>query len=310
MDAGPSLWLELTPHCNLDCQFCYNPWRPAAVTDYPAMSDGAQYVQNVLRLVEHVDFAYVALSGGEPLLYRGLDDLVRVLHEHGQHTILTTNGRLAGRARLEALGALGLSAVQVPILAASPEIHDRLAGRACWREAILTLALTLELGLQAIVIFVTTGMNVHELPRVLRMVAAMGGRHVIMSELQPVGSAVNHADGLSLTGEAFVEAAAKGVAFAAEAGMSLKVVRHAANLAEGLDFSRGPWSRWTLTPSAELKICNFSAKTLGRVTDMPEPSFRRLVDDLQGGRVTAYTDSVDNCACLRAASAVDAVTGR
>ena len=31
----PSLWLELTAHCNLNCAFCYNEWRPRVRGEYP-----------------------------------------------------------------------------------------------------------------------------------------------------------------------------------------------------------------------------------------------------------------------------------
>lgn len=227
---------------------------------------------------------------------------MHALHKQDQYTILTTNGRLATRDRLTTLRAAGLSAVQVPILAASPEVHDDLARRRSWRAAVLTVALALELGLHVIVIFVTTASNVRELPAVLNMVSALGVRNVVMSELQPVGSAIGNEEQLTLAATDFLTAAAEAGALARSMGISLRVVRHAANLERKLDFNGGPWSRWTLTSAAELKLCNFSSMTLGTPLGMPEQQLDNLVNDLQRGDMTAHSGSVDNCACLRAST--------
>jgi MoaA/NifB/PqqE/SkfB family radical SAM enzyme len=296
--ARPSLWLELTPYCNLDCQFCYNPWRPGSTHSYPQILPYADYLDSVQRLVDRIDFSYVTLSGGEPLLYRQLDDLVNALHERRQHTILTTNGQLLHRSRMEALQAAGLSAVQVPILAATPELHDELARKHCWRAAVLALTLSLEFGLHTVAIFVTTASNVEELPLVLKLVAALGGRHFVLSELQPVGSAAEKTEQLAISSEAFSSAAANARDVASELSLSLRVVRHADGLPDR-NLSGTSWSRWTLTPSAELKLCNFSAKTIGRVSHLTDEALDRLIEDYQEGRVERFAHSVDNCACLR-----------
>jgi MoaA/NifB/PqqE/SkfB family radical SAM enzyme len=135
-----TLWLELTPSYNLHCVFCYNPWRSEPKAAHPATLPHNEYVALVTRLVSRRRFSYVALSG-EPLLYTELPALVEALRRNGQHSVLTTNGCLLNRDRLTLLVNAGLSGLQVPVLAATPALHDRLSGRPSWEQAIHALAL-------------------------------------------------------------------------------------------------------------------------------------------------------------------------
>ena len=67
------------------------PLRSRGKSAYPVAAPYDELRHGVDRLIQNVSFRYVALSGGEPLLYAPLLKLIGWLSERKQSTILTTN---------------------------------------------------------------------------------------------------------------------------------------------------------------------------------------------------------------------------
>jgi MoaA/NifB/PqqE/SkfB family radical SAM enzyme len=94
--------LALTNACNLACEGCYRD--PGPRREWPA-DEAFQVLAGLAR----AGTLEVALGGGEPLAWPGVDELVRRLHDETPLAIsLTTNGTLLSRERVRALaGAYG-----------------------------------------------------------------------------------------------------------------------------------------------------------------------------------------------------------
>ncbi|WP_369184364.1 GTP 3',8-cyclase MoaA [Streptomyces sp. Y1] len=137
------LRVSLTDRCNLRCTYCM----PAEGLDW-LPREGVLTDDEVLRLVrvgvERLGVRSVRLTGGEPLLRRGLVALVGRLAALGVELSLTTNG--IGLARAAAgLRAAGLRRVNVSLDTLRPErfaaltrrdrLPDVLAGLAAARAA-------------------------------------------------------------------------------------------------------------------------------------------------------------------------------
>jgi MoaA/NifB/PqqE/SkfB family radical SAM enzyme len=290
----PSLWLELTAHCNLNCAFCYNEWRPRVRGDYPVALSFDDQCVNIARLIERIDFEFVALSGGEPLLNPFLLDLVDWLSIRRQWTILTTNGRAFNRNRAELLKESGLNGVQVPLLAADPDLHDALSGRACWVQVVTALALALELGFTTSVTFVLTRSNAAELPHVIKLLSQIGVRRIIVVTLQLGGSAVPNAKDLYIADDVAIPLVELARSTAEKEGVQLVAVPD-----RSLTAAPGrPWLRWALSPNGELKLCNLSTKTLGHLSTISEADLDELASDLAVGRLDKFRDRVDTCTCF------------
>lgn len=114
------LRISVTDRCNLRCQYCMPP------EGVPLFCH-----EDVLSLEEIRDFAAVAvelgvdkvrLTGGEPLLRRGIVDLVRMLAAIPgiRDLAMTTNGTLLDRYAAD-LRAAGLKRVNVSMDSAIPE---------------------------------------------------------------------------------------------------------------------------------------------------------------------------------------------
>lgn len=298
--GGISLWLELTPRCNLGCAFCYNPWRPEPAAAHPPALEAAGYIAAIEPLIVRHAFDYVALSGGEPLLYSGLEQLTAALARHGQRPLLTTNGRLLTRARLERLRDAGLVAVQVPLLAATPEVHDRLSGRRCWRQALRALALGLEHGLSTAATFVATQENCDELPSTVELLASLGVRRLVVNELHARGAAEGRPE-LSVAPAALKRQLHAASAAGERRGVDVCFVA----ASDELDHRSGPlsaWHRLAVAPDGQLKLCNQSRTTLGALGQLGDAELERIVADLATGTLAPYRRRVDSCSCFERAS--------
>jgi len=222
--------------------------------------------------------------------------LVRALGAQGKRTVLTTNGRLLDRPKLDALRASGLSAVQIPILAGTPSIHNQLSRVRCWREAVFALALSVELGLHAVGVFVATASNISELSTVVDVLEAIGVQNLIVNELQPVGSASQFLDQLAVSPVVFSRTIDEVARLNPTSSLNIKIVRHASSF--GTITNSRVWTRWSITSSGELKLCNLSSKTLGKIEQLTDEEIERLAEDYRHGNLKPMSAYVDNCACF------------
>lgn len=135
--TATDLRVSLTDHCNLRCTYCM----PAEGLDWMPREEQLSD-DEVVRLVtvgtELLGIREVRFTGGEPLLRRGLVDIVRRCAQSGSAELsLTTNG--IGLARVAGtLAEAGLSRVNVSLDTIRPEtyrtitlrdrLHDVVAG--------------------------------------------------------------------------------------------------------------------------------------------------------------------------------------
>lgn len=115
-----SLRLSVTDRCNLRCSYCMPEdeytWLPRE-----SLLTFEELVR-LARIFASLGAHKVRLTGGEPLLRRDLNELVRMLaREPEVHDLaLTTNGLMLSR-QIEALAAAGLKRVTISLDTLSPE---------------------------------------------------------------------------------------------------------------------------------------------------------------------------------------------
>lgn len=172
--VATDLRVSLTDRCNLRCSYCM----PAEGLDW-LPDDSVLTDDEVVRLirigVELLGIREVRFTGGEPLVRRGLVDIVRRTHALGVETSLTTNA--LGLARTaEALAAAGLDRVNVSLdsirrdsfhtITRRDRLHDVLAGLEAAREA--------GLGPVKVNAVLMRGINDTQAPELLRWAIAEG----------------------------------------------------------------------------------------------------------------------------------------
>ncbi len=121
------LRLSITDKCNLNCLYC----SPGRLVPKLSQEDILSY-EEILRLVSiavPLGITKVRITGGEPLVRKGLYDFIRELHKiKGIEDIaLTTNGVLLNE-NVERLVGSGLKRINVSLDTLSPEKFRKITG--------------------------------------------------------------------------------------------------------------------------------------------------------------------------------------
>lgn len=178
-----------TRRCNLRCLHCYSSSSP----DERSMLD-ASLLKDAVSDAADSGYNWVSLSGGEPLMYPPLAEVLQHARRAGLQTAIATNGMLLDARRLDAIGAhVDLIAISVDgtpashnSLRASPRAFELMASRlAALRERNLNFGF----------IFTLTQHNLHELQWVVRFALDEGAKLVQVHPLDEVGHAAEHLHG-------------------------------------------------------------------------------------------------------------------
>jgi cyclic pyranopterin phosphate synthase len=145
--VATDLRVSLTDRCNLRCTYCM----PAEGLDWlpsPTLLTDDEVVRLVDVAVRQLGVREVRFTGGEPLVRRGLVDIVRrtALLRPRPEISVTTNG--LGLARLaDDLAAAGLDRVNVSLDTPRPETFLALTRRDRWHDVVDGLAAAQRAGL-------------------------------------------------------------------------------------------------------------------------------------------------------------------
>ena len=172
------LRISVTDRCNFRCRYCMPRERfgeehtflpKRALLSFPEIH---RFVKACLPL----GLKKVRITGGEPLLRPGLEELVSMLSETGVETALTTNASLLSR-HAEVLAASGLDRVTVSLDALDPDIHSMMADCTVPVEDVLEgiqSALDNDLGPVKVNCVVQRGVNESEVPALVRKFRGTG----------------------------------------------------------------------------------------------------------------------------------------
>ncbi|MBS0561783.1 MAG: radical SAM protein [Proteobacteria bacterium] len=172
-----------TRRCNLRCEHCYSASGPDMDGELPLAA-----VEALLGDLVGEGFNAIAISGGEPFMWRPLPRLLESARAVGLFTSVTTNGLLLDPRRLQALAPhLSLLAVSVDGM---PESHDRLrASSGAFGRMRRKLSNVRDCGIPFGVIFTLTLENLNELAWVTAFAAEEGASLVQVHPLERVGRA-------------------------------------------------------------------------------------------------------------------------
>jgi MoaA/NifB/PqqE/SkfB family radical SAM enzyme len=183
------LQLHPTRRCNLACTHRYSSSGPDAQEELP-LSLLLPCLEDAARL----GYTQLAVSGGEPLLYRGLAQLLAHARSVGMTTTMTTNGMLATYNRFGPIAPL------VDVLAVSidgrREEHDRIRGRVgAFDRTLENLEVLRDTGVAFGFIFTLTQHNADSLEFVVRLAAEQGAASVQVHPLSLHGRAATQTSG-------------------------------------------------------------------------------------------------------------------
>ena len=177
--------VSLTDRCNFNCVYCHNEGLgdTRGPTDPSADEMGADEVVRLLRVARGFDVTRVKLTGGEPLLRRDLEDIVRRVSPFMEVSLTTNGSLLAGRA--QGLADAGLTRVNVSIDTLDAR-HFRAVRRGSLEPVLSGLEAALAAGLEPVKInTVLLDATLGELPELVDFVAQRRGLHLQLIEVMP-----------------------------------------------------------------------------------------------------------------------------
>jgi GTP 3',8-cyclase len=166
--VATDLRVSLTDRCNLRCNYCMPAegldWLPTEQT----LTDD-EVVRLITIGVERLGITEVRFTGGEPLLRRGLVDIVARTHALGVETSLTTNALGLSRTA-QALADAGLDRINASIDTVRPETFALITRRDRFKDVVAGLEAAKAAGLGPIKLnaVLLRGTNDDQAPELLR----------------------------------------------------------------------------------------------------------------------------------------------
>lgn len=186
------LLLELTHRCPLHCPYCSNPLELAR-RDAELPVD---VWQRVIREAAALGVLQVGISGGEPLAYAGLDEVIRVAGEAGMYTNLITSGVGLNAERAAALSAAGLDVVQISYQSHRASAADEIAGARVHQLKIDAVACVHEAGIPLGMNVVLHRRNIDDVRALIDFAAELGAIRLEVANAQLAGWAFKNARAL------------------------------------------------------------------------------------------------------------------
>jgi len=146
--VATDLRVSLTDRCNLRCQYCM----PAEGLDWvpteQVLTD-AEVIRLLGVAVSRLGVTSVRFTGGEPLLRKGLPEIVAAAHRLGARTALTTNG-LGLHHMAQSLQDAGLDRVNVSLDSIDPGTYATITRRDRLGDVIAGLEAAAAVGLRPV----------------------------------------------------------------------------------------------------------------------------------------------------------------
>lgn len=131
----PSLvTIKPTMACPLNCDHCAG--RAKKFTNGERTMNLGDY-RRLFNDLKDLGTTTICISGGEPLTFGPLPQLIKAASQRGFVTILNTNGLLLNRKKFTEYVNNGLISLTVSIDSPCPEVHDRLRGKKGLFEAVV-----------------------------------------------------------------------------------------------------------------------------------------------------------------------------
>ncbi len=160
--------LFLTWRCNLRCTHCYN-YLPQK-RDVPAGE-----IRNKLDRFAKEGCFFLCLSGGEPLLRKDFFPIANYAVSRSFAVILETNGTLITPALADKIMRLKFSLVQVTLLGAKADTHERITGvKGSFEKTLNAIRLLKEKGINTVLQTTIMKDNTSELEEIKSLAGKIG----------------------------------------------------------------------------------------------------------------------------------------
>ncbi len=190
MNVIDYLRISLIDRCNFRCQYCMPEDADLDYIQAQEILSNDELISLIDQVFRPLGFSKFRLTGGEPLLRKGLVSLVEQIasHPHTQDLSLTTNGYLLtdlGRSLYEA----GLRRINISLDSLDANVFRQITGRNHWQKVWSGIQTAFDLGFNPLKlnVVVIPGVNDQE---ILDLAALSIDRawHIRFIEFMPIGN--------------------------------------------------------------------------------------------------------------------------
>lgn len=169
-----SIYFNPTSYCNLKCSHCWvaPPYKHSFQAPNPEELTLAQ-IDQMYSSARQIGLNATKLTGGEPLLRYGIDEILWLIHTQGISLQMETNGTLITPERAKLLGEIYKKDKQMFIsvsIDGAEKNHEKQRGvEGCFKDTLLGIERLLEFNVHVQVIFSVTRVNAEDLEEVARI---------------------------------------------------------------------------------------------------------------------------------------------
>jgi cyclic pyranopterin phosphate synthase len=181
-----NLRVAVTSHCDLRCRFCHMEGEEKS-DEIPAREMTVDEIGRIVRIAVELGVSKVKLTGGEPLVRKGILEIVeKISRIRGLSDLsMTTNGALIASLAKE-LRARGLNRVNISLPTLNPEVYNKLTGGRV-EDVLKGIRAAVEVGFHPVKLnmLVLKCVNDYDFPEMIRF-AAETGTILQLIELEPI----------------------------------------------------------------------------------------------------------------------------
>ena len=289
-----SIAFELTLHCNLRCSHCYN----ATHGTPEASRDPDRVLLRMEKVLAAVAPRYATLTGGEPLSFPRLFEVIAILEREGVPCQMISNGTLLDAELAARLAKAGLRGIQLSLHGPDASTHeDYTCKPGSFDRTIAGVRAAREVGLPVTGCVVITRRNAQIVGETLSLWRDLGIRRVALSRFSPAGLAADHVARLLPSIPDVVTAFDQALPFARD-DMHLFCTMPVPPCAfDSKDYAPIRFGccavgtskqEFALGPSGELRFCTLHTQAIGGVQDILEAEDVAAL--FQHDDVTRYRD--------------------
>ena len=283
-----TLTFEISRACNLNCRFCYNPWKIAGGRGRKTGAAGAgeeaevptdRALKILEKAVDESGAGEVTLSGGEPLLRQDLAEIIRFLKKKKVRVAVVTNGTLLTKEVADKCISEGVDLFQVSLLSDRQDIHNELAGRESFHKVIEGIINVRNLNGTVCTFFAATSRNVATFRGALELNVLLGVRNVALGRFVPGGRGMSGWRQLMPEPEglqgALESASNLSKHYAIAVSVSTPILPCLVDLSRydaivpGFCTVGRKTTLFTIDPAGDVKVCSHSPHSLGNVLEKP-----------------------------------------
>ncbi len=173
---------NVTKVCNLHCKHCYES------AGFPPSDELNR--REALRAVDKMakaGLAYIALSGGEPLMRKDIWDIAERIRKNEMALSIATNATLLNKKTAKRLKNLDCSFVQVSLDGAKASTHNKFRGVKVFKKTINGIRNAVDAGLCVGISTTVTKFNYEEIPKIIDLSEKLGAEIFMHYNFIPVG---------------------------------------------------------------------------------------------------------------------------